>query len=139
MPRAPASTFLVVARTNRAFVALSLLFLLCVAFVPSAASVLARAPRLPAAIVLYGATLTAASLVLLALVQYALGGARLADASPRLEALRKAAIGRILAPVGLYLASMALAPWAPTLGLLAYVLLPLVYLLPSGVDHWADA
>jgi uncharacterized membrane protein len=132
------NTFLVVARTNRSFVALSMLFLLCIAFVPFAASVLARAPRLSVAIVLYGATLTATSLVLLALVQYALGGARLADASPRLEALRQAAVARILAPVALYLASMALAPWAPTLSLLAYVLLPLVYLLPSGVDHWAD-
>jgi len=33
---------------------------------------------------------------------------------------------------------MPLAPWTPTLSLLVYVLLPLLYLLPSGVDLWAD-
>src|SRR4051794_4614949 len=48
------NTFLVVARTNRTFVALSMLFSLCVAFVPFAASVLARAPQSPVAIMLYG-------------------------------------------------------------------------------------
>ncbi len=131
------NTFLVVARTNRPFVALTMLFLLCVAFVPFAASVLARAPRLPLAIVLYGAALTATSLVLLALVQYALGQGRLAQASPRLEALRKAALRRVLAPIGVYLASMALAAWQPLLSVLVYLLLPLVYLLPSEVDGWA--
>ena len=131
------NTFLVVARTNRLFVALSMLFLLCIAFVPFAASVLARAPRLPLAIVLYGMSLTATSLVLWALVQYALGNGRLADASPRLEALPRGAIRRVLAPVGLYVASMALAAWQPLLSVLAYLLLPLVYLVPSTVDGWA--
>ena len=131
------NTFLVVARSNRPLVALSMLFLLCIAFIPFAASVLARGPHLPLAIIGYGACLTLTSLVLLALVQYALGGGRLAEASPRMDALRKAAIRRVLAAIALYAASMALAPWQPTVSLLAYVLLPLVYLLPSAVDHWA--
>lgn len=133
------NTFLVVVRSSRTLVALTMLFLLCIAFVPFAASVLARAPRLPLAIVLYGAALTTTSLVLLALVQYAMGQARLTQASPQLEGLRKAAIRRVLAPVALYLASMAMSPWQPTASLLVYLLLPLVYLLPSRVDHWAGA
>ncbi len=133
------NTFLVVVRSSRTLVALTMLFLLCVAFVPFAASVLARAPRLPLAIVAYGAVLTATSLVLLALVQYALGHGRLAQPSPQLEALRQAATRRLLAPVALYVVSMAMSTWQPTVSLLVYLLLPLVYLLPSQVDHWAGA
>jgi uncharacterized membrane protein len=132
------NTFLVVARSSRILIVLNFAFLLCVVTVPFAASFLGETRGIPAAIVAYGAILIVTSLSLAVLVWYALKYANLTDNPRSMAPLYRAAMARILAPVAIYVASIALAFASRTLSVAIYIALPLIYLIPSQVDHWAS-
>jgi len=131
------NTFLLVVRSNRILIILNFAFLMCIVMLPFAASFLGQTGAIRMAIVAYGIMLMITSLVLAALVRYALRSGQLIEYPTSIVSLYRAAMVRILAPVVIYMASIALAFVSRTLSVAIYVALPLVYLVPSQVDHWA--
>ena len=105
---------------------LNLLFLLPVAVIPFAASVLGEYPSESAALHLYGVVLIVATLFRVVLNFYLLRHPGLLWQAPNREARR---LGTVLAaaPLVVYAVAMVIADWVPTLSLLLYFSMPLLY------------
>jgi len=116
-----------IARVDRTFLMLSVLFLMSVAFIPFPAALVGNYPAERSAVMLYGATLVVTGLMLRALFVYAFRKG-LIDAPPGLE--RYAAI-RQLVPVAIYFLGLLLALVVPWFALAIYLCVPLLYILPT--------
>ena len=105
---------------------LNLVFLLPVAVIPFAASVLGEYPSESAALHLYGVVLIVATLFRVVLNFYLLRHPGLLWQAPSREARR---LGTVLAaaPLVVYAVAMVIADWVPTLSLLLYFSMPLLY------------
>ena len=105
---------------------LNLLFLLPVAVIPFAASVLGEYPSESAALHLYGVVLIVATLFRVVLNSYLRRHPGLLWQAPSREARR---LGTVLAaaPLVVYAVAMVIADWVPTLSLLLYFSMPLLY------------
>lgn len=111
---------------NRGVVWLNLLFLLPAALIPFAASVLGEYTGEPIALHAYGVVLVAASLIRWVLYTYITHRPELLYDPPD---ERRRRIGSLLAisPIPVYLAAMLVARPAPTLSLVLYMSVPLLY------------
>lgn len=127
-----------VRRTDRVLLWINLIFLLSVSFLPFTVALLGThgTQTIPAA--LYGAVLLVAGTCLLGHWRYATRGRRLTDADLP-EATVTALNRRILLGMFGYGAGFALAFVAPRASLVTYALLPLLYLVPSRIDHHVRA
>jgi uncharacterized membrane protein len=106
---------------------LNLLFLLPVAVIPFAASVLGEYPSESTALHLYGVVLIVATLFRVVLDWYLRRHPGLLWQTPSREARR---LGTVLAaaPLVVYAVAVVIADWVPTLSLLLYFSMPLLYL-----------
>jgi uncharacterized membrane protein len=105
---------------------LNLVFLLPVAVIPFAASVLGEYPSESTALHLYGVVLIVATLFRVVLNFYLLRHPGLLWQAPSREARR---LGTVLAaaPLVVYAVAVVIADWVPTLSLLLYFSMPLLY------------
>ena len=105
---------------------LNLLFLLPVTVIPFAASVLGEYPSESSALHLYGVVLIVATLFRVVLNSYLRRHPGLLWQAPSREARR---LGTVLAaaPLVVYAVAVAIADWVPTLSLLLYFSMPLLY------------
>ena len=113
---------------NRDVVWLNLLFLLPAALIPFAASVLGEYHEEPIALHLYGAVLIATALLRWLLYAYVMRRPKLLWDPPT---VKKRRIGGLLAgaPIVIYVIAMLVAAAAPTLSVLLYLAVPLLYFL----------
>ena len=113
---------------NRDLVWLNLLFLLPVALIPFAASVLGRYPDEPVALHLYGTVMIAASAVRLLLLWYVLRRPALLwpDA---LGQRPRVVLAIAAAPILVYLLAMAVAGASTAAGVLLFLAVPFLYFL----------
>jgi uncharacterized membrane protein len=130
---------------NRDVVWLNLLFMMPVALIPFAASVLGEYHDEPVALHLYGAVLTVTAVLRWLLYGYVMRRPELLWAPP---GTRRRRIGALLAgaPIVVYVVAMLVADVAPSVSLLLYFSMPLLYLLliaglrqsPGTRDEAAD-
>jgi uncharacterized membrane protein len=121
-------------RVDRTFLWINVVFLLAIAFLPFATALIGEHWQYPAASMVYGGTLLVAGTALYAHWAYAAGGRRLtaADLSPEVD---RRVRHRVMAGWAVYAAATLLAPASTTLALLIFALMPVVYMLPWGVDR----
>lgn len=124
--------FVLVRAVNRDVVWLNLLFLVPVALIPFASSLIGQYDRSPVALRTYGAVLVAASLMRTVLFRYLAG-------HPELLVQPMSGTGRTIgsavaaAPVAVYGLAMAVASLSPAVSLALYALMPLIYFLAITV------
>jgi uncharacterized membrane protein len=113
---------------NRGVVWLNLLFILPAALIPFGASVLGEYHDEPVALHLYGVALIATAVMRWVLYAYLMRRPRLLWHE---RSARQRRIGGLIAgsPIVVYLLAMLLADPAPTLSLLIYLAMPLLYFL----------
>ena len=128
--------FHLIARADRVFLFLNVLFLMAVAFIPYPTSLVAQfirsADDARAAALLYGITLTTMAIFMNALWQYASRGRRLlaADADPH----EVSGITRSYWPGAfIYGAATLVAVWSPVASVIVYALIALFYVLSSSL------
>ena len=123
-------------RTDRYFLWINLLFLLIVVFMPFSTDLLGDYPRHRIAAMVYGCNMMALGLTLYWQWAYATSGHRLAGDNLEPELVRKGK-RRILMGVLLNICAVLLALVNPAISLVLYVLFPIIYMVPSGIDrHW---
>ncbi|MCP4436533.1 MAG: DUF1211 domain-containing protein [Actinomycetia bacterium] len=113
---------------DRGIVWLNLLFLLPTALIPFASALLGEYHGEPVALHVYGVVLIAASLARTALYGYVVRNPDLLW-EPTVGEDRRVGWYLAAAPIVIYLLAMAVADWSPTLSLLLYLCLPLLYFL----------
>ncbi len=123
-------------RTDRWFIWLNLLFLMFVVFVPFSTDLLGDYHTLRLAVAIYGCNIMALGLTLFLQWQYATRGHRLVGRDLEPELVRRGK-KRILSGICIYALAAMLAWFSPTVSLILYVLMPIMYVLPSRIDiHW---
>jgi len=123
-------------RTDRYFLWINLLFLLIVVFMPFSTDLLGDYPRHRIAEMVYGCNMMALGLTLYWQWAYATSGRRLVGDNLEPELVRKGK-RRILMGVLLNICAVLLALVNPAISLVLYVLFPIIYMVPSGIDrHW---
>jgi uncharacterized membrane protein len=124
-------------RSDRTLLWINVLFLSVVVCIPFSAGLLGQYYNYQVALVFYGVNMVAAGLALYLLWWYATTGRRLVDSDIHPDVVRTAKV-RILSGFFVYSVSIGLSFFSPTLSLLIYVLLPVLYILPSRIDRfWA--
>jgi uncharacterized membrane protein len=122
-----------IARVDRVFLFINVLFLMCVAFIPYPTSVISKYVRTDdasAAAVMYGLSLTATAICFNALWQYAARGFRLL--APDADRREVAGITRSYWPGAfLYAGATAVALLSATASVILFILLALFYVLSS--------
>ena len=121
-------------RTDRWLLWINLLFLMLVALVPFSTNLLGDYPRQKVAVVIYGCNIIALSLALCLMWRYATHKRRLVGRDLEPEIVRKG-IQRTLGGAAIYGCAVILAFFNPTLSLILYAVIPVFYVLPSGMDH----
>jgi uncharacterized membrane protein len=119
-------------RTDQKFLALNLLLLLCIAFLPFPTAVMAEylgEPGQRTAVVLYGASFTVSAVFYYLLWSYSSRGRRLIDPSVDQRAI-DAVERRYRLGAPLYLAGTLVAAVVPLVGMLVFLALDLFYVLP---------
>jgi uncharacterized membrane protein len=128
------TVFAHVRRVDRWFLWLNVLFLLPLAFLPFATALIGAHWREGIASLVYGGTLLLAGTALGAMWSYATRGRRLTD--PRLgEEVVRGFRMRVAAGWVVYGAATAGALVSPAIAIVLFVLMPVAYVLPWGVDR----
>ena len=129
--------FAYIRRTNRPLLWINILFLMCVAFIPFSAALLAAYPGQRIAVIIYGANLIVVGLVLYLHWWYATTNHRLVDADLDPHVVRLATTRILMAPV-IYVVAIGLS-FVPSVGTALsigiYVLVPMLYILPGHIDR----
>ncbi|HKC74675.1 MAG TPA: TMEM175 family protein [Chloroflexota bacterium] len=129
--------FAYIRRTNRPLLWINILFLMCVAFIPFSAALLAAYPGQRIAVIIYGANLIVVGLVLYLHWWYATTNHRLVDADLDPHVVRLATTRILMAPV-IYVVAIGLS-FVPSVGtalsISIYVLVPVLYILPGHIDR----
>ena len=121
-----------IARVDRAFTWISIVFLGCVAFVPFSASLLGEYRDEPTAVMFYGGNLLLVGVALFALWWYATRIGNLTDGvTPMIDHL---VIGRIITAPLLYVAAMALSAVSTNLSVVIFFVVPVLYVTPGAVE-----
>jgi uncharacterized membrane protein len=128
-----------VKRTNRWFLWLSLLFLMFIVFIPFSTDLLGRYPMNAAAIVIYGCNALLLEITLFLQWHYATHARRLVGAELETELVARGN-KRMLAGICMYSTAIIFAFLIPPASLTLFVLIPVMYILPSRVDyHWTHS
>jgi uncharacterized membrane protein len=125
-----------IARADRVFLFLNVLFLMAVAFIPYPTSLVAQfirsADDARAAALLYGITLTTMAIFMNALWQYAAHDMRLL--APEADPREVRGITRSYWPgAAIYGAATLIALWSPVASVIVYALIALFYVLSSSL------
>lgn len=120
-------------RSDRAFLWINILLLMCVAFIPFPAGLLGEYPGQTISLIIYASSLILTNLMLSLLWWYATSNHRLVDQDIDPHFVRIVNRRNLTAPV-VYLASIGLSFLSPLASLIIFFLFPLYYIIPSHVD-----
>src|SRR5256714_190267 len=126
--------FAYIRRTDRPLLWINILFLMCVAFIPFSAALLAAYPGQRIAVIIYGANLIVVGLVLYLHWWYATRNYHLVDANLDPHVVRLATTRILMAPV-IYLLAIGLSFVNTAVSIGIYVLVPVLYILPGHIDR----
>ena len=126
--------FVYIRRADRPLLWINILFLMCVAFIPFSAALLARYPEQRVAVIVYGANLIVIGLVLYLHWWYATRNHRLVDADLDPHVVRLATTRILMAPA-IYVAAIGLSFLNTAVSIGIYVLVPVLYILPGHIDR----
>jgi TMEM175 potassium channel family protein len=115
-------------KTDRVFLWLNILLLLCVSFIPFPTSLLGRYPYQAGPIIIYGATLIASNLVGYIMILYVWYHPHLATAEFSKKYMQRHTPVYVVVNV-LYLCAILLAGWLPPLSYLIYVAVVVVLII----------
>jgi uncharacterized membrane protein len=121
-------------RSNRTFMWITILFLMCVSFIPFATALLGTYTQQPIATTIYGSTLVATGLALYLQWWYATTNYRLVDPDLPPQVMSLAARRILFAPC-VYLFAIGISFISIELSFLLYIAVPLFYILPSHIDR----
>ena len=126
--------FKLILRTDRMFMWINLVLLMCVAFIPFPTALVGEYLDQPIAVAIYGATLIACSLSLLWMWTYATSGHRLVsdDLAPSLISHVR---GQMLLAPPVYLTAIGLAYVNIPISILTFTGLQFYYMLPGHIDR----
>jgi uncharacterized membrane protein len=122
-----------IARVDRWFLWINIAYLLLVSFMPLSTALLGHYPLSRLALLVYGANLLAATLVLALHWHYAVRGGRLVGGGLSPIVIRRAH-ARILGSAGTYAVALVLSLLVPVAGLAVFLVVPFVSILPFAVD-----
>jgi uncharacterized membrane protein len=120
-------------RSDRPFLWINILFLMCVAFIPFPAGLLGQYPMQPISVIIYASSLILTNLMLSLLWWYATSNHRLVDQDIDPHFVRTVNRRNMTAPV-VYLVSIGLSFLSPLASLIVFFLFPLYYIFPSHID-----
>ena len=120
-------------RSNRPFLWINILLLMCVAFIPFPAGLLGQYPQQPISVIIYASSLILTNLMLSLLWWYATSNRRLVDQDIDPHFVRIVNRRNMTAPV-VYLVSIGLSFLSPLASLIVFFLFPLYYIFPSHID-----
>ena len=126
--------FKLIRSTDRMLMWLNLALLMCVAFIPFPTALIGEYPSQPIAIVVYGLTVTASSVMLVLLWNYATKDHKHVD-SDMPPALIKRVRGQMLLAPPVYLVASALAYVNIWLSFLLFAALQVHYMRPGQIDR----
>ncbi len=124
-----------IAKTNRYFIFLGVLFYMTVCLVPFSTSFLAGNTLEWYSIFLYGLNLSMCNLTLYAQWSYGIRHAQLMDRELPAEVKKEARILFLLSPV-VYAVAIILSFWTPQVSLGIFVVTPIAYLIPNKIDKY---
>ena len=123
-----------ITRADRWFLWINIGYLLLISCIPLSTALVGYYPLERLALAVYGANLLVATLVLALHWQYAIAGRRLVG--PHLSpVVVRLAHRRMLGSSAAYAAALVLSLLVPVAGLALYLVVPLVNVLPFGVDR----
>jgi uncharacterized membrane protein len=120
-------------RSNRPFLWINILLLMCVAFIPFPAGLLGQYPQQRISVIIYASSLILTNLMLSLLWWYATSNHRLVDQDIDPHFVRTVNRRNMTAPV-VYLVSIGLSFLSPLASLIVFFLFPLYYIFPSHID-----
>lgn len=123
-----------IARADRWFLWINIGYLLLISFMPLSTALLGNYPLNRLALLVYGANLLAATLVLALHWHHATAGSRLL-AAPLPPGVVRLAHRRILGSAAAYALALVLSLLVPAAGLALFLAVPFVNILPFGVDR----
>jgi uncharacterized membrane protein len=123
-----------IARTNRYFIFLGVLFYMVVCLVPFSTRFLAQALSWQS-IMVYGVNLSLCNLTLYAQWLYGINRKTLMEIELPEEVRKEARILFLLSPV-VYSIAILISFWAPLVSLIIYVATPILYLVPNKLDKY---
>jgi uncharacterized membrane protein len=126
--------FFYIRRADRTLLWINILFMMCIALLPFSAALLSRYGTQQIAVMIYDANLIAAGLVLYLHWWYGTRDRHLLghELDPKIDRLVKR---RILFPPLLYFISSLLSFFRVEFGIALDILIPLIYILPTGIDQ----
>lgn len=130
-------TFHFLVRVNRTLVWLSILFFMGAALVPFVASVLGEFPQHPLALGLYGLVLSLLAAVGYVIWWYITGDRGLVDENLDPDLVRKVRTWIAIGPL-VSLVAVGLAFVSPTVTLLVYLALPVLFIVFNPVDRYLE-
>jgi uncharacterized membrane protein len=126
--------FAFIERSDRPLSWITIGFLLFVALIPFSTALLGRYPLEPVAVMTYGLNLVVVGLMLFWHWRYATGRGGLVGNEVNGRIVRLASRRILTGPLA-YLLAVGIAPFAPRLSLVVYLLVPLYYILPGHFDR----
>lgn len=123
-----------IARTNRYFIFLGVLFYMVVCLVPFSTRFLAQSVQWQS-ILVYGLNLSLCNLTLFAQWNYGINRKSLLEAGLPDEVRREARLLFLLSPV-VYSVAIVISFWMPVVSLGIYIITPVLYLLPNKLDKY---
>lgn len=127
--------FFYIKRADRTLLWINLLFMMCVALLPFSAGLLSRYGQDRVSVIIYNINLILAGLVLYVHWWYATRDSHLLN-HPIDEKVRKIVNRRILTPPAWYLVAILASLIFIQASIAIDVFVPILYILPSGIDHF---
>ena len=125
--------FHVIERSDRGLFWFNSLFLMFLAFIPFPTALIGEYPREHVAVIFYGVAMLAAAVSFGLMKWYAVDIGKLVD--PDIESkLLKTSVLKILVGPLLYLFAIAAAFWNTDVAILTYVIIPIIYFIPSQAE-----
>src|SRR5262249_2319594 len=125
-------------KSDRGLLWLNSLFLLWLAFIPFPTALMGDYPRERIAVMCYGAVMALAGMSFSGMRYYAFFVAKLTQSGLDSKLLRRAMIKSIFNPI-LHLIAILLALVSTKLAIALYVMIPLLFFIPSGLERHAPA
>lgn len=125
-------------RAERGFMWLNVLFLMSISFIPFPAGLIGEYSGERLAVLIYGGALFVSSMLLLAMWRYAVKDRYLVDPTLSDGFIKKSTRVLLFGPI-LYLCAFVAAFFNPVVSIIVYILIPVLYIIPSPVDDLIDA
>ncbi len=122
-------------RTDRPFLWINVLFLMSIALLPFSSGLLGTYGEQPVVVAIYGLHMTFIWLLLYCNWRYATNDFHLVEHNLD-PVIIKLTSRRILTGPALFLPAVVLSFFSPACAIVIYLLIPVVYLVPSGIDKY---